>query len=255
MRRKPHTHRQKTRRIALVAAACLPTFAHAGDWAYSATLYGWMAGLDTSIETAQGTLETELSFADVLEKLDAAFFGAFEAQSEKLGFILDLNHTNLTASKDTPFGAAFRSATVETTLSIASGYATWRVSETAAAQVDIAGGFRAYDLDLDVTLNANTLPTRSFTDGDRWVDPLVGFRVQLPISDRWSASALADIGGFGIGNASEMSWQATATVEYSFNETWALRAGYSHMDIDKDLDGRDVTLTLSGPVLGISARF
>lgn len=255
MHGKPLTHRRTSQTIALVTAACLPSFAHASEWTYSATVYGWLAGLDTSIETARGTLETELSFADVLERLDMAFFGAFEAQSEKLGFILDLNYTDLTATKDTPFGAAFQSATVDTTLAIASGYATWRVSDTVSAKVDVAGGFRAYDLDLGVTLDAGALPAQSFTDGDRWVDPLVGFRVQLPISDRWSASALADIGGFGIGNSSELSWQATATVEYSFNETWALRAGYSHLDIDKDLDGRDVALVLSGPVLGVRARF
>jgi hypothetical protein len=39
------------------------------------------------------------------------------------------------------------------------------------------------------------------------------------------------------------------------NGTWAVEAGYRHLSIEKDLDNARVDLDLSGPLVGITARF
>jgi hypothetical protein len=45
---------------------------------------------------------------------------------------------------------------------------------------------------------------------ESWVDPIVGVALRAPLSDRWFARRFADVGGFGIGDASELSWQVYA---------------------------------------------
>jgi opacity protein-like surface antigen len=240
---------------AIAQGPAVEASAQNSEWSYSASVYGWFSGLDASVGTEFGTVETDLSFSDVWDMLDMAFFGTFEARKGQLGFIVDLNYTDLSTTNPTPAGAAFSSATIDTTLTILSGYATWRVSDTAAAKVDLAGGFRAYDLQLDVALAAGAQPAQSFSEGDRWIDPLVGARVIVPFAENWYATGVADIGGFGIGDASELSYQALVTVGYRFNDTWSVQGGYRYIGIDKTLNGRDVTLDLSGPLLGVTARF
>jgi hypothetical protein len=224
-------------------------------WRYSASVYGWFAGLDTSVDTAFVKVETDLSFSDIWADLDMAFMGTFEARSGQLGLILDLNYTDLSMTQATPLGAAFRSAQVDTTLTILSGYVTWRMSDTAAAKVDLAGGFRAYDLDLGVALTPGALSAQSFSDSERWIDPVIGGRVTFTLAEKWYATAAADVGGFGIGSASDLSHQTLATVGYRFNDKWSAEGGYRHIGIEKALNGRDVTLDLSGPLFGVTARF
>ena len=239
----------------LLAAPTLPSVAQAQDWEYQASVYGWFSGLDSSVGTQFGTLETELSFSDVWDMLDMAFFGTFEARRGQLGFILDLNYTDLSTTKNTPFGTNFSSATVDTKLTIASGYATWRISDTPGAAVDLAGGFRAYDLDIGITLAPGDLPGQSFSQGDSWFDAVVGARAIIPLAEGWTATVAGDVGGFGIGSSSDMSYNALLLVGYDINDTWSIKGGYRYLGFDKTLNGRDVTLDLSGPLLGVSARF
>ena len=84
---------------------------------------------------------------------------------------------------------------------------------------------------------------------------VIGVRGGVPISDRWSARGFADVGGFGLGNSSELSWQVGGFVNYAFNERWSADIGYRFLSVEKEINDLDTTLELSGPLIGISARF
>ena len=126
--------------------------------------------------------------------------------------------------------------------------------EAPSASVDVAGGFRAYDLSMSADSAGGAAPPLGFSSSEQWIDPIVGARVSAPLSGRWYASGYGDLGGFGIGDASNLNWQVTGTVGYRFNERWSMLAGYRHFRVDKTLNGRDMTLELSGPVIGLNAR-
>ena len=64
-----------------------------------------------------------------------------------------------------------------------------------------------------------------------------------------------DVGGFGIGDSSDLSWQAFGAVGYRFNETWSAELGYRYLSIEREIDNSHVTLDMYGPVLGVTARF
>lgn len=244
--------------IAACAALSLPTaaLAQSGEWEYSASIYGWFATLDTSVETPLGTVETELSFSDIWDDLNIALFGALEARRGAWSFIVDLNYADLSSERATPLGAAFSRAEVDTRLAVISGSAAYAVLDTPEARVDLTGGFRFYDVDLDTRLVAAGAPAdQTFSSSESWFDPVIGVRVRAPLSPDWFINAFADVGGFGLGNASDLSWQAYGGLGYRFNERWSMQGGYRHLSIEKDLGGRDTNLDLSGLLVGATVEF
>ena len=244
--------------LAAVALAALPAAATAqtSDWTYSASFYTWFTALGTTVDTPFGEVETELDFGDVWDALDIAFMGSFEARQGRWGLVTDLIYSDLSSEEDTPFGLRFDKAEVETKMTIFSAYAAYRVTDTPDVIFDVAAGFRYYNLDLDTRLvGAGAQSDQTFSNNESWVDPTLGARVRVDFSDRWFGNGFADVGGFGLDDSSELSWQAYAGVGYRFNETWSMQLGYRYMSIEKKIDDLDLTLELSGPMLGVTANF
>lgn len=237
---------------ALACLVLLPSTAHARDVEISATLYGWIPGLDASIGTAFGDLEFSPSGSDILSSLDMVFMGTFEGRKGRWSFIKDIIYVDLSDNRPTPFGALFSSADIDLKLTAASGYVGYRVYETGSASYDIVGGFRFFDVSTTTTLNAGINPTQTTRLSDSWWDPVIGVRGQWQLSDTWSATGFVDYGSWD--NASE-SWQVVATLNYAISEKWAFRVGYRHMDINRTIDGEDVDLGLSGPIFGLAVKF
>ncbi len=226
------------------------------QWEYALSAYGWFTALSNELETPFGTVETELSFGDIWDDLDIAAFAAFEARNGRWALVTDLNYASLTSGKNTPLGIAFASVDVDTQLTVLSALAAYAVVDRDDLRVDLTGGVRYYDLDIDVALNAAAAANdRTAAFSDSWVDPVVGARMRAELSDAWFVDGFADIGGFGLGDASNLSWQVFGGAGYRFNETWSLRGGYRYLSVDKEIDGRDLRLELYGPVLGVTARF
>jgi hypothetical protein len=214
-----------------------------------------MSALDTTVETPLFTVETELSFGDILDKLDFAAFAKFEARNGPWVLIGDLNYTDLGTTLGTP-GPIISGAEVDTALTILSGFGGYAVIDRPDLRLEVGGGLRYYNLDLDTRIIGNIAPGgRSFGTSESWVDPIVGVSVRAPLSDRWFARGFADVGGFGIGDASELSWQVYAGGGYVINETWAVEFGYRHLSLEKELDNLTLEMDQSGPLIGLNARF
>ena len=242
-------------RNASLAAIALPFSAQAQSWDYSASIYLWMSALDTTLETERFTVETELSFGDILDKLDFAAFANFEARNGPWVLMGDLNYTSLGTTLGTP-GPIFSGAEVDPTLTIVSGFGGYAVIDRPDLRLEVGGGLRYYNLDLETRIIGNIAPGgRSFDSSDSWVDPIIGVSARAPISDLWFARGYADVGGFGIGDASELSWQVYAGGGYVINETWAVEFGYRHLSFEKELDRVTLEMDQSGPLIGLNARF
>lgn len=243
------------RRIGWVGAlvVALPLAAGAEEWDFRASVYGWTPGLDTTVGTPQGDLDASLSISDVLNDLDAAFMGTFEAQYGRWGLIGDLMYSDLTSSKGTPFGTLYSKGKVETALTTFTGYLAYRVWESDQGIFDFAGGFRAFWLDTTTTLVGGTQPTFSIGSENDWVDPVIAARARVNINDKWFATALADAGGYFDGSSS--TWQVFASVGYQFNPTWSMQLGYRYMNIEKEQGQGDLSMAMSGPLIGVSASF
>lgn len=237
--------------LALCCVAAESAAAQDADWTYKATLYGWFPGLSATVDTRFGTIESDSSSSDALSDLDMAFMGSFAAQRGRWGLLGDLLYTDLSSSQATPF-ALYGDGTVGVKMTAISGYALYRVTTDPKVVLDLGAGFRNFNVDIDVSLSPGALAGASQTIDGNWTDPLIAARLAVPVAEDWFLMGFADWGGTGSG---DQSWQIYAGAGYEFNDRWSTQLGYRYMDISKELDGRDVSLGLSGPVLALTYSF
>jgi hypothetical protein len=88
-----------------------------------------------------------------------------------------------------------------------------------------------------------------------WVDPLVGVRFSGDVSERVSLILGGNVGGFGIGSASDFSWETALIANYRFGESWSFAAGYRALSFDKSVGGGELDLIVHGPLLGFIYAF
>ncbi len=232
--------------------AASPSVAQDTEWTYTATIYAWLPAIETELDTFRfGTVTSDLDNSDVLSALDMAFFGAFTAQRGRLGFAADLVYSDLSGGKATP-GPLFTDANIGNELTALSGYALYRVTSDPNVDFDLGVGLRYINLTATAELTDGFLGRQSETFGDSWVDPLIAARISVKLNDEWKLKGFADWGGAG---SDEESWQAYLGAEYAINDRWSTEAGYRHLEISKDVKGRDVSLNVSGPLIGFSYNF
>lgn len=71
--------------------------------------------------------------------------------------------------------------------------------------------------------------------------------------------ARADVGGFGIGSSSNLAWNVVAGLDYQWNSSTSLLAGYRVLDIDQ-FSGAGATafgfdVQMAGPFAAIAFQF
>jgi hypothetical protein len=239
-----------------MAVAASGSASAGSDWHYTATLYGWFPGVSTTVETPMGEVESEASFDEILETLDLAFLGALEARNGRFSLIADLQFFDVGVEAEPPTGMLFSEAEVDSQMVLLSAYATYALVDTDDLRVDVGGGLRYIDATIDTHLTGVApTPDASFSRDGGWADALIAARISKQFDERWYGVAYADVGGFGIGDSSDLTWQAFVGAGYRFNETWSAVGGYRHLSIERAFGNFDVTADVSGPFLGFQASF
>lgn len=236
-----------------LAAALFPQIATAdsGNWEYTGSLYAFLPKTDAKLSSASGSVDSSLSLKRALDNLGMAAMGTFEASNGSWSFIADYMYFDL--GLNTPVAnPSYSGLKTDLTMQTLNGYAAYRVYETPTVDLDIAGGFRWFSLDTDLTLNGTTASTVSAAASESWVDPLVALRGRVQFSEKWYGTGILDYGGF---SSDSETWQLLLTAGYDINENWSLRGGYRYISVDHDVKGTRVEIEQSGPVLGVSYRF
>lgn len=234
-----------------LALSAPPVLAQQSTWEYEATVYLFTAETKTSIANSDRKIQSTLSFSDALDNLDFAFMGTFGARKGKWSILADYMYTDLSFGEATP-GDAFGELKADVTTQILNGYVAYRIYDDPAAQIDVAGGFRWFSTDSNLTLTPGKEKGRSASVDNDWIDPVIGLRARVPLSDRWTATAFFDYGGF---SSDSESWQALITADYALNENWVLRGGYRYISMDHKTNGNDFEFSQSGLILGATYRF
>ncbi|MEL6475129.1 MAG: hypothetical protein AAFQ21_13685 [Pseudomonadota bacterium] len=243
-------------RIILLAAVAMPgTAAADSDWEYTGKFYGWFPGVTTTVETPIGEVEAEVDFDEVLETLDIAFLGAFEARKGRLSLIGDLQYFDVSAETERAPGA-FTGAEIDSQLVIFSAYSTYALVDSNDLRFDVGGGLRFNGSSVEAKLEEDGGASGpSFEDDGGWTDLLFAARVRSQFSDKWYGTGYADVGGFGIGDSSELTWQVSAGLGYEFNDTWSMVGGYRHYSVEHGDELVTATVEVSGPFLGVDIAF
>lgn len=102
---------------------------------------------------------------------------------------------------------------------------------------------------------------KKFNSGDSrdYVEPLVGGRIIWELNDKFALNFRGDIGGFGIGSGSDLTYQLIPGCSYKLSENTTFDFSYRYVNLDySNGSGRDklaIDLEAYGPVFGLSIFF
>ena len=243
-----------------LGAAANPAQAEEWEWMLVPYLWGEDTSLDVSIND-EPVIGGDLSFSDLLDKLDFAFQLHFEGRRGKAGFFADFTTLSLSDSKLTEGRPLLPDGTqIDTEIDVilfeAAGF--YRPSG-ASHGLDVLLGVRVTDLDFELGI---TIPppiddstragvSETFTDG------FAGLRYSMPLGENWMLALRGDVGA----GDSELVWNASAYFGYLFGQRdqFGILFGYRHMDVEYESfnNGSKITVdqTMSGPAAGFGFRF
>lgn len=231
----------------ILAGAAAPV--QAQDWSGQVTLYGWGAGVtgDFTPFTGAPTLSFDKSLSEVLDDLDGAFFATGLARRGDLVLFGDFTYSASSREGLVPPGAPASGEVTIRSLTLAAGR---RFDVGGGTTVDAMGGLRAWSLDGQVSVPAAGI---SVAPGADFVDPILAFRVNTPLADRWSLLGYVDVGGFGVG--SDRTWQGALTANYQASDRLYVSIGWRHLFVDYSDEGTIFEGAVSGPVVGATLTF
>ena len=239
---------------ALSAAACLciaATPAKAEPWRSSVELYGPVPlRLDTTTTVVTQnnrsvTTEAVLNLGQVLDNLQWITAVRGSVEKGRWGVLTDLSYTKLGQEDGatTPNGLLTGRASVNVSQGIYDLAVRYRFGEPEAA-VGTPGqfslipyaGIRVIDAQMDVAAQVdlgNILSIqRQGNFGRTWAQPLLGTQASLFLSPRLRAFARADIGGFGLGGAKDLSGNAQIGLGYAVGNSTDLNVSWRYFGLD-----------------------
>ena len=246
----------------------------AGDntWDVNVLPYVWALGFDGDVALGSFEADVDYGFDRILENLEMAgmlhlqarrnrwlFFGDIvygdvsiedALKSKSLGPFtigsLSLGPISLNSDIDLDLQMLYLEAGV--------GYALLDADPSDAWAVDIYGGVRYTEFDIEISFNE---VNRKVSQRIDWTEPFVGLMLRRDIAPDWRMIAKADVGGF-VGE-SDSAWSTHLLFSYNWREQTRVVLGYKalHQDYTQGNGATRVTwdVTIHGPVVGIDFRF
>ena len=235
------------------------------DTAWEVTIspfYGWIPGFKGDLGVfGLSPVKIDITPIDILKNidefidlLDGVYIGGGQIRRDDLGFMWDVVYFDIRAVDQ--IGGNFVSGTLDVGFSATKALlaGTYRVHETGRSHVDMLAGARITDVDLKVGVNLGQVgEIISGSDGDTWVDPIIGVRGRANFTERAYFDGWAMIGGFGV--QSDLLWDAYGVVGYEFKDWLSAYAGFRGSGTDYKNGTFIWDITMYGPILGFELTF
>ncbi len=252
----------------------------ADEWKFKFTTGFAFVGMEGDATLSGVTGEFDLSFSDLLDNFDVFGLNAsLEAWKGDWGYFVNGAFTDLNGDfdfkliepeADADIAVDIRQTSLELglihrlcTVPLGTARDASSGKRTPALMFALLGGGRYAYLkqELDITLAGPEIGRKSGTLGgsEDWVEPFVGGRIGLALTEKLTLVTSGDVGGFGIGTASDLTWKFFAGVDYRFLEWLSATAGYSIYDIDYERGSGDskfgLDARIEGPAVALSFYF
>lgn len=239
------------------------------DWRFYIAPYGWLAGVSGDVVTAGETTSIDVPFEEIVDRVQGGFQLYAEVRWRRLFVAFD--GTWATLQDEVPGRLLTTRVDIDQQIyDLRAGYEVLRRSLDGCLDpcqerwrrfvvADLFVGVRYWRTDVTLTFTGPLDRSRDVsTRSERW-DPFVGGRVGWNITRRFSFGLRGDVGGFGIGDAAQFTWQAQASFGYNLTPHIALLLGYRWIGYDTvtgsgtEREGQD--LLQQGPVIGVGFSF
>lgn len=216
------------------------------DWDWMVEPYLWAASIGTDVRTIDPPTESESESA--FSELDGVFMARIEGRNDQWGAFADFIYLGLSDSAERRFARTENDIDAR----LFDMAVSWRPGGERDAGLDLFGGVRYVDLDLNVRFEPNNpaRPPSSLDAGASFLDALFGARYTWAFDERWGMTVRGDA---SVGET-DGTWSASAMGHYrTGNGAWLF--GYRYLEGELGNDNADVNLDLSGPVVGYGFRF
>jgi hypothetical protein len=230
----------------------------ADRWTISVAPYLWAASMDGNATVGGIKADVDLPFSDILKDLSGGLMMAVDVDKGRFG--IGFNGLFARVSSDTDVGPIEIDTTSDTgQLAVMPFYrlVEWQYGESSSGRplrlvVAPEAGFRYTHLRTELEIRRG----RTVDSSENWIDPLIGSRIGLGLTDRWAIAGEANIGGFGVG--SDFTWNAQAYVGYRtslFGRSTTFLLGYRALNQDYNHNDFEWDVTMHGPIIGTAVRF
>lgn len=231
----------------------MTTTTTADGWTFAIAPYFWAAGLNGDVASfGSPVVEVDESFSDILSDLDFGAMVISEARYGPWSIFNDLMYTKVSTTAATPLGVL--ATNVELTTKTFAGLlgGGYSVVDNDQGHLDVVAGARVWSVDTGLAFDGGILDGISISDGDTWVDGLVGVRGAVNFTPKFYATGWGLVGAGG----ADVDWDVAAGLGYHFNDTFSGVAGYRALGVDySNDDGFLFDIVQHGPILGVVARF
>lgn len=249
--------------------------APSSKWQFTVIPYLWLMGINGKTTIKGRTADLDVSFGDIWDNLDFAAEVHIEAWKDRFGFFIDTSFAKISLKKDVDlkFGESLKAKFITKFFlgefggfyrlgawPLGSGDASPHTGTSTSLTFDLIAGGRYWYLKNELDLNGplGVLPPE-ISDNQSWFDFIVGGRANLAIN-KFFVQLRSDIGGFGLGFSSDISWNIAGYIGYEL--PWyritpiiGYRALYDKYK-DGSGDNRFVwDAWISGPQIGVGFRF
>ncbi|UBF30277.1 hypothetical protein K9N68_34235 (plasmid) [Kovacikia minuta CCNUW1] len=263
-------------------------------WQFSVEPYFFVPlNVETKVTVAGRSTSFDLGLGDILD-FDRAFDAGLrvEAQKNRWGIIFDGFYVSAKDSGN--FGVTFPQGSLQRfginstirasadasvsvrqgTIDLAAFYRIVDTSLNAAAEspdryprfvVDPILGLRTNILRQEIEIGnvrVGNFPlpvNQDFTYSKTFVEPLIGARIGLDLSERWAISIRGDVSGFNINADRNLTWNLLIGTQYRLSPSTSLQLGYRFNDFDfadgSGLRRAKVNVHQNGILLGVVFRF
>ena len=223
------------------------------QWHISISPYLWFAGTHGTLGAFNRDVGYRASAIDLLSHFRFGLMAAAEVRHDRVLFPLDTMWIRLRDDRALPFpNLSATSANLKASMFVFTPKTGFRVINQEKFKADFLMGLRYWHFGENLQFSPSLLGL-NFSKSQDWVDPLVGGRIETPVSQKAVVTVAGDVGGWGAG--SKLDYQIVGLLGYKLKPSITLQAGYRYLYADYQKNGpanASNKFALSGIVLGLT---
>lgn len=226
-----------------------------GGWRFNLTTYAWLTDINGDLTIAGVQAPIDIGMDDILSDLKFAYMGFFEVGYGKWSLGIDGMYAKVGDDHTFAKGPIEGNASLDQEQAWITARLQYSLVNSSAIKLDVFAGARWNYFDVDLSVDTNITRGRGIGVTKDWFDPIIGARAIFALGEDWYLQTMGEVGGFGIDNCSDVTWQALAGFGYNFTPSVSAVLGYRVLGTDYS-DGKFGTDTVShGPAAGLSVKF